>query len=213
MTEPTPDTKSFLATLLSGRKVIGPLGILSMILVFSAVVRVFASADAVIAATAKAPETPTEAVPAADHSAQLCTPDTDLQRVLDSLRSREGALVTRETETDVRIKELLALEKRIKAEQATLVTERQALEATMSLADTAAEDDLVQLTAVYERMKPKSAAAHFEAMNAEFAAGFLGRMKPATAAAIMAQMDPQFTYAISVFLAGRNANAGNVPRP
>ena len=70
-----------------------------------------------------------------------------------------------------------------------------------------AEDDLVQLTSVYENMKPKEAALLFERMSPDFAAGFLGRMRPEDAAAIMSGLPPELGYSISVLLASRNADA------
>ena len=76
----------------------------------------------------------------------------------------------------------------------------------MAYADTAAEGDLARLTAVYENMKPKDAAALFEEMDPDFAAGFLGRMRADSAAGIMAGLSPPVAYSVSVLLAGRNAN-------
>ncbi|MEP4475030.1 MAG: hypothetical protein ABJ024_08265, partial [Lentilitoribacter sp.] len=76
----------------------------------------------------------------------------------------------------------------------------------MALANTAAEDDLVRLTAVYENMKPKDASALFEQMEPGFAAGFLGRMRADAAAGILSGLSPQVAYSISVILAGRNAD-------
>ena len=55
-------------------------------------------------------------------------------------------------------------------------------------------------------MKPKSAAALFEEMNATFAAGFLARMRPEAAAGIMASLSPGAAHRFSVVLAGRNAD-------
>ncbi|NPD16637.1 hypothetical protein HOY34_15700 [Xinfangfangia sp. D13-10-4-6] len=43
------------------------------------------------------------------------------------------------------------------------------LRSTLAIADGAAEADLVRLTAVYESMKPREAAALFNAMDAQFA--------------------------------------------
>lgn len=81
------------------------------------------------------------------------------------------------------------------------------LRKTVEIADGAAEGDLAQLTAVYQSMKPKEAAALFEKMDPKFAAGFLGRMKPEAAAAILSGMPADAGYTISVLLAGRNALA------
>ncbi len=79
------------------------------------------------------------------------------------------------------------------------------LRENLALADGAAEQDLVRLTAVYEAMKPAEAAPLFAAMAPEFAAGFLGRMRPDAAAAILSGMNAEAAYAISVLIAGRNA--------
>ena len=73
------------------------------------------------------------------------------------------------------------------------------------LADGAAEKDIQNLTAVYQAMKPKDAAALFETMSPEFAAGFLGRMPPEAAAAILSGMSSEAAYGVSVIVAGRNA--------
>ena len=89
---------------------------------------------------------------------------------------------------------------------AALTEAEEKLRATLALADTAAEDDLIRLTAVYQNMKPAEAAALFEEMDPQFAAGFLGRMDPAAAAGVLAGLSPQAAYSVSVILAGRNAN-------
>ena len=78
---------------------------------------------------------------------------------------------------------------------------------TGALADGAAEADIQRLTAVYQAMKPKDAAALFNTMSPEFAAGFLGRMQPQSAAAVLAALDPQAAFGISALIAGRNAKA------
>ena len=107
------------------------------------------------------------------------------------MADRKAALALAEAAISKRMAELVAAEARLKA--------------TLALADGAAEDDLLRLTTVYETMKPKDASALFAAMDAEFAAGFLGRMKPDAAAAILAGMQPEAAYAVSILLAGRNA--------
>ena len=81
------------------------------------------------------------------------------------------------------------------------------LKSTLALADGAAEADIQKLTAVYQAMKPKDAAALFETMSPEFAAGFLGRMPPDSAAAILSGMSAESAYGVSVIVAGRNARA------
>lgn len=90
---------------------------------------------------------------------------------------------------------------------AELEKAEQALRDTLAIADQASEKDLLQLTELYQAMKPKDAAALFNGMDPEFSAGFLGRMRPAEAAAIMSGMEAEKAYAVSALLAGRNANA------
>ncbi len=68
------------------------------------------------------------------------------------------------------------------------------------------EKDIQNLTAVYQAMKPKDAAALFETMSPDFAAGFLGRMPPDSAAAILSGMSAEAAYGVSVIVAGRNAD-------
>lgn len=109
-----------------------------------------------------------------------------------SLRDRLAALALADAAITRRMDEMKAVE----AE----------LQATLALADGAAEKDLQNLTAVYQAMKPKDAAALFETMSPEFAAGFLGRMPPDSAAAILSGMSSEAAYGVSVIVAGRNAD-------
>ena len=78
---------------------------------------------------------------------------------------------------------------------------------TVAVADQAAEADVARLVTLYESMKPKEAAPVFEAMAPDFAAGFLARMRPDSAAQVLAGLKPETAYAISLLMAGRNANA------
>lgn len=138
--------------------------------------------------------------------AEACGSEADIAEVLARLREREARLERREAALEDRLQALSVADLQIRRNMAALVEAEAELEATMALADTAAEDDLVRLTSVYENMKPKDAAPLFATMDPQFAAGFLGRMRADAAAAIMAGLDPQAAYSISVILAGRNAN-------
>ncbi|MDJ0627405.1 MAG: hypothetical protein QNJ44_04015 [Rhodobacter sp.] len=134
-----------------------------------------------------------------------CEDPPDIATVLDALAAQRERLDTREAALADRLAALSLAEQEIARNLQALEAAETELEATLALADQAAEGDLTRLTAVYENMKPKEAAALFEEMAPEFAAGFLGRMRPDAAAAVMAGMSPQTAYTISVFLAGRNA--------
>jgi flagellar motility protein MotE (MotC chaperone) len=136
-----------------------------------------------------------------------CAPSTDNAALLEAYRTREERITTREAQLEDRLQAMRVAEAEITERLAQLQAAQASLAATISVADTAAEDDLGQLTAVYENMKPQDAAALFETMEPDFSAGFMGRMRPEIAAAIMAQLQPETAYAISAILAGRNANA------
>jgi flagellar motility protein MotE (MotC chaperone) len=139
-------------------------------------------------------------------SQQNCAPDESVAAVLKALNARQSELDMREDALADRISALNLAEQEIQKNLVALQTAEAELAKTLSLADDAAEDDLARLTAVYENMKPKEAAALFEEMSPDFAAGFLGRMRPDTAAQVMAGLSAPAAYTISVILAGRNAN-------
>ncbi|WP_299047526.1 hypothetical protein [uncultured Tateyamaria sp.] len=133
--------------------------------------------------------------------------DTDIKPLLDALRAREARVAEREGALAARSKALDVAQAEIERRLAALEATEARLRQTLTIAQTAAEDDLAKLTTVYENMKPKDASALFEAMEPAFAAGFLGRMQPEAAAKILAGLDPQAAYSISAILAGRNARA------
>ena len=187
---------------------IGPVSIVGGLLIASALTRVAAGAaenlEKLDGTTASRNTQVTEQA-ARD---QACADDADLQRVLDALRQREADLATAEAALDLQQSKADAETRQAEERIAAAEAAEAALKETMALSDAASETDLAQLTQVYERMKPKKAAALFEAMQPAFAAGFLGRMRPESAAAILAAMPPDTAYSISVIVAGRNALAG-----
>ncbi|WP_332872476.1 MotE family protein [Pontibaca salina] len=127
--------------------------------------------------------------------------------LLTLLQERERNLDIRERQIEDREKALQIADSAIKSKLAALVNAEENLRATVALVDGASENDLTKLTTVYEKMKPRDAAALFEEMVPEFAAGFLVRMRPESAAGILSGLSPDSAYAVSVILAGRNANA------
>lgn len=131
----------------------------------------------------------------------------DALPLIQALNARESRVSERENALEIRMQALAVAEQEIDRKMAALIKAEQALSATMERASTAAQDDVDKLTEVYSNMKPKQAAALFEAMAPEFAAGFLVRMRSDSAAAIMAGLSPDAAYHISVVMAGRNANA------
>lgn len=138
---------------------------------------------------------------------QECTSELGLQSLMDELSVREDRVRAQEETLENRLIALRAAEQIFREQTEALIAAEEALASTMARADTAAADDVARLVEVYENMKPQEAATLFEEMAPEFAAGFIGEMNAEAAASLMAGLDPQFAYAVSVILAGRNANA------
>lgn len=129
------------------------------------------------------------------------------EALLEAFRDREARIAEQERALDERMAALTATETEIGEQLSALVAAEEALSATLARAETAAEDDLSRLTAVYENMKPQDAAELFATMDPAFSAGFMGRMRPDAAAAIMTNLEADIAYSISAILAGRNAGA------
>lgn len=138
---------------------------------------------------------------------ESCEQDADISAVLNLLQDREARVTAREDVLLDREQALAVAEAQVRKNLDALAAAEADLERMIAVSSAAAEDDLSQLTSVYENMKPKQAALVFSAMDPEFAAGFLSRMRTDAAAQIMAGLDPETAYAISVLLAGRNASA------
>lgn len=123
----------------------------------------------------------------------------------EALTLREDRIAAQESALKDRLAALALAEAAISRRMEEMKAVEAELKATLALADGAAEEDIQKLTAVYQAMKPKDAAALFETMSPEFAAGFLGRMPPDSAAAILSGMSAEAAYGVSVIVAGRNA--------
>lgn len=179
----------------------GLLWLIVLMLLGSAMLRLAdGTGRAIAAGVASTADIGTSPQPAAQ-----CETSADIAEALALLQEREGQVAGRESALADRMQALAVAEDQVATHMAQLKQAEASLKATMALASTAAEDDLVRLTTVYESMKAKDAAPLFAAMDPQFAAGFLGRMRPDSAAAVMALLDPQTAYTISVLLAGRNA--------
>lgn len=174
----------------------GALVIVALILASSGALRVGSGVGEALALSPEAPD---------QNTAPLACPEPPLA-LAEALSEREARVVAQEAAIAERLAALDLADQAISARMADLAAAEAELSKTLALADGAAEADLARLTEVYETMKPKDAAALFEAMDADFAAGFLGRMRPDAAAAILSGMSSERGYAVSVLLAGRNAD-------
>ena len=187
----------------SGR---GALWLIAMIFVASAGIRLASGTGAAIAREMSELSHEDEAQ-MQEQNVATCQADEESAALIEALLKREREVEEKELLIAQKMKSIELARAEVLENLAALEDAETRLEATMTRSQTAAEDDLVKLTAVYESMKPKEAAALFEAMSPDFAAGFLGRMRSDAAGAIMAGLTPETAYTISVILAGRNAKA------
>lgn len=176
----------------------GALFIVAMLFASSGALRL---GSGVGAALAKAGEE--ESVPAVTSTESCEMPSA----VSAALSLREDRVAAQEAALKDRMAALSLAEAAIAQRLEEMKTVEADLKATLALADGAAEEDIQKLTAVYQAMKPKDAAALFETMSPDFAAGFLGRMPPEAAAAILSGMSAEAAYGVSVIVAGRNSSA------
>jgi flagellar motility protein MotE (MotC chaperone) len=186
----------------SGR---GALFIISAVFLLSAGIRLMSGTGAAIAREiAEFGKATNESELSSDVA---CVTDAETEVLFQHLKRREAKVLDSERSLAQKMKtfELASIE--FKKNMTALQVAEEKLAATMTRASTASQDDLDKLTAVYESMKPKEAAALFEQMSPDFAAGFLGRMRPDVAASLLAGLQPETAYTISVILAGRNAKA------
>lgn len=172
-----------------------------VLLLGSAMIRVGLGADAALAVDA------TDDMMEPMTAEMSCGPDDTPAALIAALQAREARITTREEQFAARMQALNVAEVEIQEKLEALAAAETSLAALLTIADSAAEDDLSRLTEVYENMKPQDAAALFEQMEPAFSAGFMGRMRPEAAALIMTNLAPETAHLISVVLAGRNATA------
>jgi len=183
----------------------GTLVLIAGLLLSSAFIRLGDDAGRAIARQIEPAAAPGGHAIMADPQSADCAPPPDIAAMLTAFQDRETRLKERESQLRSRMQALSVVDREVTVKMAALTEAEEKLRATLALADSAAENDLGKLTAVYESMKPKDAAALFEEMDPSFSAGFLGRMRPEAAAAVMAGLSPKTAYTVSAILAGRNA--------
>ena len=181
--------------------------IVCSILMTSAVIRI--SSSAVLAMVeGSAEKTPNVSRPLESKNNRPAAHDREkMNEVIQMLNEREEKVKQLEQKVHLKEKILKETAKQIDRRINELTKAEEKLRGTIVQVQTASESDLQKLTTVYESMKPKDAAQIFQAMDANFAAGFFALMQPTTAASIMSELDSDLAYTISAVLAGRNARA------
>ena len=185
----------------------GTLLFIFCMLISSALVRI--SSSAVLAMADEQQESSLSTPTSAEEDWRVPSPrnDTELNAVIQILKKREDKIRKHEQIISLREKALEETAKKINQRILALKDVEDQLQKTIVQVQTASESDLQKLIAVYENMKPKDAAKIFQAMDANFAAGFLALMQPTISASIMSELDAELAYSISAVLAGRNARA------
>ena len=134
-----------------------------------------------------------------------CPVAEDADSLLAAIRDRSAQIASEEARLADRAQTLAVAETRLAEQLAAFEKARSDLEATLAMADGAAERDLDRMTTVYESMKPAEAAKIFERMDVTFAAGLLARMRPEVAAQVLAGMNADGAYALTLTIASRNS--------
>ena len=137
----------------------------------------------------------------------LCPASEEVATLLEQIARRSDVLDERETAAAMREQDIEVARQEIGASLGRMAEAEARLAARMERSANAADEDLTRLVEVYEGMKPKDAAVLFEAMDPAFAAGFMSRMASDAASALFSHLSPDKAYALSVIMAGRNANA------
>lgn len=154
-----------------------------------------------------APPAPAPALPAPD-----AAPVSAQERVLLlDLRKRNGTLDAREAALSEREAVLQAAEKRLAArieEIGVLQKRLEALEANRKAHDEANWQGLVNL---YEKMKPRDAAAIFNDLDKPVLLQVLDRMKDSRAAPILAAMQPERARLVTAELADMRIRSNRAP--
>ena len=140
-------------------------------------------------------------------SALLSQSSDDANAFFAALEERERKLDEREAAVAAKEGRVAEAEQLVRAQLATLDEAESRLTALVEVAATAAENDVAKLVTTFQAMEEKKAAAIFETMDVRFAAGLLARMNDEPAAKILEALTPDKAYAVTAFIAGRNAKA------
>jgi flagellar motility protein MotE (MotC chaperone) len=177
------------------RNAFGGVGLIVLCFVASALLRLGESGRAIAE----------ELAAKGDEPAAEAEAPADATSLLAAIRAREAQLEAESRRLADRAQTLNVAEKKLAEQLAAFAQAQENLEATLAMADQAAERDIARMTTVYENMKPEDAARIFERMDVSFAAGLLARMRPELAADVLTGMNADAAYAVTLTIAGRNA--------
>jgi flagellar motility protein MotE (MotC chaperone) len=124
--------------------------------------------------------------------------------VLSRLGERRETLDQREADIETQARLLEAAEKRLDQRVAKLEALQATIERLLGQLGEAEEAEVGRLVSIYEKMKPKSAAEIFSAMDEETLIGVASRMKDQSLSSIMAAMPTEKAVRLTATLAKRH---------
>jgi len=128
-------------------------------------------------------------------------------QMLQSLGTRRGQLDAREKDMDLQLKLLAAAEAKLDAKLKTMNSLKAEIQALIGEADKKEDSELDRLVTVYQKMKPREAAAVMVQLDDKVRIPVAAKMKEAALAAILAQMPPLEAKKVTELLAQRFASA------
>lgn len=168
--------------------------------------------------TNRAPQTDAAAPPSppSRQAAQVtdAPPVSDAERaVLLDLRERREALEARAKQLDQRAAEMAAADRRLNDRVQQLTALQTRLESLEASREHHREENWAGLVKVYETMKPREAAAIFDALDMQVLLQVLDRMQDRKAAPVLAAMQPDRARLATQMLAEMRLRAESPPGP
>ncbi len=128
-------------------------------------------------------------------------------QVLQNLGARRGQLDDRERALDTQLQLLAAAEAKIDAKLKTVTAVKGQIQALLGQADQQQAADVDRLTLVYQKMKPRDAAAIMATLDDKVRIPVAAKMKDSALAAILSQMPTTEAKKLTESLAQRADNA------
>ena len=128
-------------------------------------------------------------------------------QVLQNLGARRGQLDDREKALDTQLQLLAAAEAKVDAKLKAVTAVKAQIQALVGQADQQQQADVDRLTLVYQKMKPRDAAAVMATLDDKVRIPVAAKMKDAALAAILSQMPTVEAKKLTESLAQRADNA------
>ncbi len=129
--------------------------------------------------------------------------------VLESLGKRRENLNEQEGQLDLREKLLRATEERIEKKMSELKKLGESIDTKVREQQEQEDQEVANLVAMYENMKPKDAARIFDRLRMPVLLKVVRRMNPRKMSGVLAKMDPERAEDLTVAIAGVDEDVGD----